>query len=86
MGRNGLRTSDNNLLACRKNYEKNEREFSNVFSAQELKYRNIEKGALNNFSLYKAVFEPVRNCTFLSQNTITLFKTSHNSCKMHFLT
>lgn len=84
MGRNGLKTTDNNLLAFRKNYIKKMREnFQTFFLRKNL---NIEKGALNNFSLYKAVFEPVRNCTFLSQNTITLFKTSHNSCKIHFLT
>ena len=84
MGRNGLKTTDNNLLAFRKNYIKKMREnFQTFFLRKNL---NIEKGALNNFSLYKAVFEPVRNCTFLSQNTITLFKASHNSCKIHFLT
>ena len=84
MGSNGLKTTDNNLLAFRKNYIKKMREnFQTFFLRKNL---NIEKGALNNFSLYKAVFEPVRNCTFLSQNTITLFKTSHNSCKIHFLT
>ena len=84
MGRNGLKTTDNNLLAFRKNYIKKMREnFQTFFLRKNL---NIEKGALNNFSLHKAVFEPVRNCTFLSQNTITLFKTSHNSCKIHFLT
>lgn len=84
MGRNGFKTTDNNLLAFRKNYIKKMREnFQTFFLRKNL---NIEKGALNNFSLYKAVFEPVRNCTFLSQNTITLFKTSHNSCKIHFLT
>ena len=84
MGRNGLKTTDTNLLAFRKNYIKKMREnFQTFFLRKNL---NIEKGALNNFSLYKAVFEPVRNCTFLSQNTITLFKSSHNSCKIHFLT
>ena len=76
---------ENNLLVCRKNYQKNNAEtFQRLFCTRN----KIQKEGLEIIPLsYKPVYEPVGKQTFLSRNTITLFTVSRlgsctNSCNL----